>query len=246
VKMGVEPGCLKCKDVIKSPGSQFCGDDCQKDSLKKAPLLLEVPASDPKFDDIANQFKVSWKVGTAPPVHKVYKVINPEKLEKKYDAYKESVEREGNFVKKKKAPGNECRRWHGTQRMCKIGDSARDTTPCKSNACKMCCIIRTSYDVSKSTAGWFGKGIYTSATSSGSNDYIPGPPVGSNWKAMFLNRVVVGKAHILTNLDMTLKGPPNGCNSVVANVNSSVGLAYDELVVYKNEAIRTSWLVVYG
>lgn len=80
---------------------------------------------------------------------------------------------------------------------------------------------------------------------------------------MFLNRVVVGKAHILTDLDQGLKGPPKGCHSVsisnlitcgeclqgmfqvIANVNPAVGLVYDELVVYRNDAIRPSWLVVY-
>lgn len=81
---------------------------------------------------------------------------------------------------------------------------------------------------------------------------------------MFLNRVVVGNAYILNKQQESLKGPPKGFDSVsievvhgwctrsncppqvIANANQSQGLAYDELVVYKNEAIRASWLVIYG
>lgn len=228
-------------------GSQFCSDSCKKNAHKQAPLLLEVYRWDPKFNDIAKQFTTTWKEESqVPPVIKIYKVVNPKKVEEAYEDYKKGVEKQGKFASREMAPGNENRRWHGTERKCNIGDSQNNLTPCNLPGCCVCAILRTSYDVKLSTAGWFGKGIYTTATSSGSNEYVGRSPPGSNYRAMFLNRVVVGNAYILNKQQESLKGPPKGFDSVIANANQSQGLAYDELVVYKNEAIRASWLVIYG
>ncbi|KIO16996.1 hypothetical protein M407DRAFT_33358 [Tulasnella calospora MUT 4182] len=239
--------CLMCRTVPKMSGSQFCSDGCKKNAHKEAPLLLEVYSWDPKFYDIANQFATTWKEESRPPpVMRVYKIVNSKKVEDAYEDYKKAVEKQGKFSARGKAPGNENRRWHGTERKCNIGDSPENLTPCNSSQCFVCCILRMSYDVKLSTTGWFGKGIYTTATSSGSNEYVGRSPPGSNCRAMFLNRVVVGNAYILNKQQESLKGPPKGFDSVIANADQSQGLAYDELVVYKNEAIRASWLVIYG
>ncbi|KAG8901338.1 hypothetical protein FRC00_001934 [Tulasnella sp. 408] len=60
---------------------------------------------------------------------------------------------------------------------------------------------------------------------------------------MFLNRVAVGKGKILTSADNSLRAAPAGFDSIIANPGS--GLNYDELIVYDNNAIRTSWLLLY-
>lgn len=44
--------------------------------------------------------------------------------------------------------GNQCRRWHGSQRDCDIGDQGKADL-CNSGKCSICGIIRTSYQVSK-------------------------------------------------------------------------------------------------
>lgn len=96
-----------------------------------------------------------------------------------------SVEARGQFVAAGRSIGNENRRWHGTRRECTLGDKG-NTQMCGSQTCSLCCIVRTSFDLSlwgKKT-GWgryvfalsqrqrhlmstrFGKGIYTSSTSS--------------------------------------------------------------------------------
>ncbi|KXN81212.1 hypothetical protein AN958_05727 [Leucoagaricus sp. SymC.cos] len=105
---------------------------------------------------------------------------------------------------------------------------------------------RTSYDLKlfgkKTGWGRFGRGIYTSSTSSKSNDYSQND-CKSNLKAIVLNKVVVGKGYKLTHDLTTLTSPPQGYDSVLAERGGS--LNYDELVVYTNDAIRPSFLVMY-
>jgi len=238
VKQGLEPACLFCKKYPRvDDKSHFCGKACQAKATAAAPILLEVPITDPRFTDVAGQFKTAWK-GTAPNVVRVYKIILPQKLLDEYEAYKKTVEARGNFSKRGMQPGNERRRWHGTARACTLGDDPNDLTPCTKTGCRVCAVVRSSYDVKFASGGLFGTGIYSSATSSKSNSYTSSP--ASKYKAMFLNRVVVGKGHILTATQSSLKAPPAGHDSVIANLTN------DELIVYRNDAIRTSWLLIYG
>ncbi|KAF9441198.1 hypothetical protein P691DRAFT_856344 [Macrolepiota fuliginosa MF-IS2] len=105
---------------------------------------------------------------------------------------------------------------------------------------------RTSYDLNlfgkKTGWGRFGRGIYTSSTSSKSNDYSQND-CKSNLKAILLNKVIVGKGYKLTHDLTSLTAPPSGFDSVLAEKGGT--LNYDELVVYANDAIRPSFLVMY-
>ena len=59
-----------------------------------------------------------------------------------------------------RSAGNENRRWHGTRRICNIGDKGH-TQFCSAPTCSLCCIMRSSFDVSlwgKKT-GW-GRCVY--------------------------------------------------------------------------------------
>ena len=84
----------------------------------------------------------------------------------------------------------------------------------------------------------------------------------SEWKAVLLNKVVVGRGCRLKVNNTTLTGPPAGYDSVSAipwslfwwdhilsesQIIGEVGikLNYDEVVVYDNDAIRPSYLVMY-
>lgn len=83
--------------------------------------------------------------------------------------FRTAVEARGQFAAAGRYEGNENRRWHGTRRICNLGDKGH-TQFCSSPSCSLCCIIRTSYDITlwgkKTGWGRFGKGIYTSSTSS--------------------------------------------------------------------------------
>ncbi|KIO17880.1 hypothetical protein M407DRAFT_84532 [Tulasnella calospora MUT 4182] len=151
--------------------------------------------------------------------------------------------------------GNECRRWHGTKRLCTIGDNPTNPTLCAQAGCPMCSILRTSFQVAKTNAynspsnqiaslDRFGKGIYTSSTSSKAYDYASnGGSVASQYSMIMLTNVIVGQGHKLTQDSQGLTAPPAGYHSVLGEVGGS--LNYDELVVYNDDAIRPSWLVVY-
>ncbi|KAF9463918.1 hypothetical protein BDZ94DRAFT_1217414 [Collybia nuda] len=239
--------CLMCRQAAKQPGSHFCGQACADDCEKAGPLLLEVPRNHITFKSVADQFKASWRhTGTTcPPVRRVYKIQARQASLASYNAYRASVEARGQFVAAGRSIGNENRRWHGTRRECTLGDKG-NTKTCSSQTCSLCCIVRTSFDLSlwgkKTGWGRFGKGIYTSSTSSKSNDYSQND-CNSPFKTVLLNKVVVGKGCKMLQDSTSLTAPPAGFDSVLAEKGGS--LNYDELVVYRNDAIRPSFLVVY-
>ena len=148
--------------------------------------------------------------------------------------YSNRVEAKRNFASKNQARGNEKRRWHGTTRKCRVGDKGV-TTFCSNSSCALCCIMRSSFDLlffaKKTGRGRFGAGIYTSSTSSKfvpcSSVTVELPSNGfdradtyskndctSNWKAMLLNNVVVGRGCKMTFDNATLTKPPAGYDSV--------------------------------
>lgn len=163
--------------------------------------------------------------------------INHRRSLKLIDAhyYSDEVEAIGNFSSQNRSRGNENRRWHGTVRKCNLGDQGQ-TKLCADAACFLCGIIKTSFDITFSARNpkfkRFGVGIYTSATSS---KFVPNPSSvselqpnslflragdysvngrPSNWKAMLLNKVVVGKGYKTKVDNVTLTQPPDGFDSV--------------------------------
>nr|GAT47414.1 predicted protein [Mycena chlorophos] len=239
--------CLMCKQAAKLPQSHFCSSKCADDAEKSGPMLLEVPVGHVTFKSVADQFKASWRHTNkyCPPVRRVYKIVSTQASMTSYKAYQATVEKAGNFASTGRSAGNENRRWHGTKRECNIGDKGQ-TQLCQSTKCSLCCIIKSSFDISLwgTKTGWgrFGKGLYTSSTSSKSNDYSHND-CSSNLKAILLNKVIVGRGCKLTHDNTSLTAPPTGYDSVLAEKGGS--LNYDELVVYTNDAIRPSFLVMY-
>ncbi|KAF9001573.1 hypothetical protein BDQ17DRAFT_1391048 [Cyathus striatus] len=239
--------CLMCLQAPKLANSHFCSQKCADDAEKKGPMILEVPFGHVTFKSVSDQFKASWRhVGTmCPTVRHVYKIISPQPCLVSYNAYRATVESRGQFVAAGRSAGNENRRWHGTRRECNLGDKGH-TQFCSSPSCSLCCIVRTSYNLSlwgkKTGWGRFGKGIYTSSTSSKSNDYSHND-CKSHLKSILLNKVVVGKGCKMLQDNTSLTAPPAGYDSVLAEKGGS--LNYDELVVYTNDAIRPSFLVMY-
>lgn len=244
--LGIE-ACLVCRKSRRQPQSHFCSQVCENDAVSKGPTLLKVPRDHTTFKSVADQFKVSWKHSTsAPTVRRVYKVVAQTSAISQYNSYKAAVEARGKHAAAGRPPGNENRRWHGTMRECNLGDKGQEQF-CTSTSCSLCCILKTSYNLGlfgkKTGWGRFGRGIYTSATSSKSNDYVTNGS-SSQLQAMLLNKVVVGKGCKMTHDNTTLTAPPAGYDSVLAEVGGN--LNYDELVVYNNDAIRPSYLVLYS
>ncbi|KAF7341446.1 PARP catalytic domain-containing protein [Mycena venus] len=250
--------CLMCKQAPKQQQSHFCDAACAKNAENKGPMILEIPAGHVTFKSVADQFKVfpplvnkfvlttiqvSWRhIGkNCPPVRRVYKIVATQATQASYKAYQTMVENAGHFIASGRSPGNENRRWHGTRRECNLGDNGH-TQFCASTKCSLCCIIKSSFDINHGGAGMFGKGIYTSSTSSKSDDYAHNQ-CSSSFKAILLNKVIVGKGCKLTQYDVSLSAPPAGYDSVLGEPGGI--LNHDELVVYTNDAIRPSFLVIY-
>ncbi|KAK2460256.1 hypothetical protein APHAL10511_007645 [Amanita phalloides] len=240
--------CLMCHQATKMANSHFCSQTCTDDAEQSAPMILDVPQGHSTFKSVADQFRSSWRHGTTcPPVKHVYKILGSQASITAYNAYRNAVEARGQFVATGRSAGNENRRWHGTTRECTLGDKGQ-TQFCSSTTCSLCCIVKSSYDLSlfgkKTGWGRFGKGIYTSSTSSKSNDYSRNASsCNSPLKAILLNKVIVGRGCKMLQDSTSLTAPPNGYDSVLAEKGGS--LNYDELVVYTNDAIRPSFLVVY-
>ncbi|KAL1740194.1 hypothetical protein HDZ31DRAFT_47990, partial [Schizophyllum fasciatum] len=240
--------CLLCRKNGTDRVSAYCGRACRDTALDKGPLVLQVPVDHDRFRSVARQFQDSWKHGTpTPPVRQIYFIQPPRKVVDQYKEYREDVESRGHFTAQKLTKGNEHRRWHGTKRQCRLGDDGQ-TQLCDIEKCALCSIIRTSFDLSffMDRTGWgrFGKGLYTSSTSSKANDYSAN--VGdtpSLWKAVLLTKVVVGRGHKMLYNKPDMTAPPAGHDSVLAEVGGN--LNYDELVVYRNEAIKPAYLVIY-
>lgn len=242
----VKNGCLLCGKAVKK--GHFCSQACTSKAEKKAPALLEVPQGHDTFKSVTDQFKASWRHQTAcPTVRRIYKVIGHPSSIARYETYRSQVEARGNFVAAGRSAGNENRRWHGTTRECLLGDNG-NCNLCTSPSCSLCGILRTSYSLSlfgkKTGWGRFGAGIYTSSTSSKSNDYSNNLKP-SNLKAILLNKVVVGKGYKMMQDNTRMTAPPTGYDSVLAEVVIGGSLNYDELVCYTENAIRPSYLVMY-
>ncbi|KAG8903397.1 hypothetical protein FRB99_003354 [Tulasnella sp. 403] len=234
VKKGIDPACLYCKKLPKTFRKHFCGQKCEAQALAKAPLLLEVPQNDPKWQDITKQFAATWTSANPPTIAKIYKVLNSKTTEDAFQAYRKTVEAKGNYTAQGKPAGNENRRWHGTVRECTIGDNPNNLTTCQSTTCRLCSIIKGSFNISYAANGSYGRGIYSSYYSSVSHGYTRAGTVGSPYRAMFLTRVVTGKEQIGGS------SPGAGYDSVAADAK------HRELIVYRNDAIAPSWLVLYS
>ncbi|GJE95772.1 hypothetical protein PsYK624_119590 [Phanerochaete sordida] len=240
--------CLLCgghpKFEIDGKLSDFCSARCRDDVYESTPVLLEIPSSHEEFREIAALFREKWlhppteKKPLPGDVVKIYKVYSRKNHVARFRAYKE-------------LKGNPRRRWHGTTRRCCIGDDNADF--CTDEQCAMCGILKNSFLVDKAKtpgkpdgghSGFqrFGMGIYTSATSSKSYDYIK-EYGGSPYHAMILSEVIMGKACKVTHKDHSLTEAPPGYDSVVGEPNLTVN--YDEAVVYTDDAARPEYLLIF-
>jgi len=142
--------------------------------------------------------------------------------------------------------GNTRRRFHGTIRQCTLGDDEDKSALCNMTSCSLCSIIQRSFELARAgeniNFARFGAGIYTSATSSKANDYSTSTTSSNN--AMLLNDVVMGKGIKLERTDTSLTKPPQGYDSVIGEPGGD--LNYDEAVVYDQDAIVPSFLIIYS
>ncbi|KAF9785537.1 hypothetical protein BJ322DRAFT_1063723 [Thelephora terrestris] len=148
---------------------------------------------------------------------------------------------------KGKSDGNERILWHGARRSCHMGERG-NVNPCMIPRCSLCSIIRGSFDVGKigtdTPGGRFGNGIYTFTKASKASEHsVNDKNVVTPWVPLLLSKVAAGHECVMRHDNTTLTAPPQGYDSVIGEVRGR--LNYDELVVYTNDAIRPTWLVMY-
>jgi len=245
VRSGMADACLFCKEmptvVVGEKLSDFCSKRCSAAALSKAPTILEIPSTNESYQSVQKQFTEQWKHPTqVPAVIKIWRIYGEQSVLDQFFRYQLEVERRTDL------PGaNTRRRFHGTIRACRLGDTSTDGALCRLSTCNMCSIIRSSFQLAlvgkRTNFGRFGAGIYTSATSSKANDYYSGSASAN--RAMLLNDVVMGNTIKLTTSNASLTKPPAGYDSVIGEPGGD--LNYDESIVYSNDAIRASFLIIY-
>lgn len=240
--------CLICGAKPQHQRALICSMACDEKVRLRGHKIMRIPYDHASHKSIVNQFESSWRhTGKkCPAVKHVYLIVSPKLVVDRYEAYRERVEARGNFAATGRSAGNENRRWHGTRRECDLGEDGQ-TEPCTLPTCSLCKIVRESFDLRffKGRTGWgrFGRGIYTSSTSSKSDDYACDATAQSSLKSMILAKVVVGRGCKMRYDDTTLTAPPLGYDSVLGEKGAR--LNYDEVVVYSNEAIRPAYLILY-
>jgi len=185
------------------------------------PYLREIPAGHTTFSEVVQGFQKSWKSGVCPRVKKLYNIMI-------------NLSSEDAYVRYRSTHGNECSRYHGTERSCQLGEDGY-TIPCTSQGCKACSIIRTSFQVSLARGNRaFGQGVYTSSASNKSANY-------SRSGVMFVTKVVLGNVYTVSDFGQ-VSSCPSGYQSVVLKGHNK----WNETVVYTNDAIRPVYLIIYG
>ncbi|KAE9399604.1 ADP-ribosylation [Gymnopus androsaceus JB14] len=229
---------------------------------KRYARILPLESSDPKFAQVEKLFLKGWCHPNKPKqdIRAVFKVLSSDESLELYTNYKSQVQA-FNLLSRFKKGANEQLYFHGTRRSCALGQDSNKVLLCNSPECVLCSIIRGSFDVGKcgkslqrsSIFDSFGTGIYTTACSSKADDYYSvgqsrqqyaGSKTASrNSRVLLLNRVVVGRPHNRRHNATHMNQPPSGHHSVVGL--PGVDLNYEETVVYRNDAIRPAYLVVY-
>jgi hypothetical protein len=62
---------------------------------------------------------------------------------------------------------------------------------------------------------------------------------------MFLSKVIVGEGKILKTNSPLLTAPPDNCDSVLGEADPNGNLLFDEVVVYRDEAVIPAFIIIY-
>jgi len=223
--------CLMCWSAAQQNSSEFCSTSCQEAAQDKGPILLEALRGHVTFQEISNLFKNTWKTsGLCPEVLRVYKIVENKSHATAYGKFRKA------HVK-----SNEERRWHGTSCECDVGNPDREDI-CDSLECQLCQTISHSFDISK-----FDSGVHTSKTSSQSNIHSGDE---STEKMMLLTDVCYGEQISLERDEFRSIGPGGvkdfDTAQIIRSSSGGPSSSMDDVVVWKKDAIRPSYLIFYG
>lgn len=201
-------------------------------------FLIKLEKSSKRYKQIGQKFRTKWckMKGNCPKVSSVFAIINPV-IEDAFLAYRQSLPSKCSGVKMY---------FHGTSLSCDRLEQLH--TLCGKYDCGICGIAKNGFvynKIRRNRFQRFGPAFYLAPNSSKSNDYSS-KPHNVPYKAMLLCEVAAGKKHT-AQFNMTyLDNPPNGCHTVYGKSSMDGTLNYDEIVIFKAEAICPRYIILYG
>ncbi|KAF9061126.1 hypothetical protein BDP27DRAFT_1385423 [Rhodocollybia butyracea] len=248
------PGTIFCKLIFFAPMivDEFSLRHPDNLPRRRYSRILPLESSDPQCIQVERLFLKGWRHlnKPKPTIRAIYKILSSDQSLEVYARYKSQVQTI-NLLSKFNKGANEQLCFHGTKRLCLLGENNSKVFPCESSECSLCCIIQGSFDVAKCGNAHsfrrFGAGIYTTSCSSIQQHSASNSALNTNLRVLLVSRVVVGKPHNRRHNATHMNQPPTGHHSVCDVVGlPGVDLNYEETVVYRNDAIRPAYLVVYG
>ncbi|EEU41367.1 uncharacterized protein NECHADRAFT_83366 [Fusarium vanettenii 77-13-4] len=241
--------CLQCGYYAKDPAHTFCDKHCARDAANNAPSLIKIPRDHVMYNNAASAFYGGWN-GTPPPIRTIYLVTWTQESRNEFEAYRDKIESDEDFIAMGKYAGNERKRFRGAERACTIGENG-NVTMCYNGDCKLCETLREGFrsylDLKRSTGYHgtrLGPGLYSTCDTSKAAKYAINK-VPSNVHALMLCRVVIGHPYVTEREMPHLQQPPPGFNSVYARPGPSSHFNTDETVVYTSRAMRPAYLIIY-
>ncbi|CAM6100638.1 unnamed protein product [Calypogeia fissa] len=170
--------------------------------------IIQIAEGDSVRVQLVAQFNKVWRKPSRPGrVLRVFRVYNPGWRILEFNRHRQQLQ----------SSGNEVPRYHGTTLLCDLGSGAKNSKLCGDERCHLCSILRTGFKTGKARDTWqrFGKGIYTTATSGKSDDYICS---NSSQRAVLVCLVLAGNVFRTQTNMPTLTAPQQGYDSVSGDV----------------------------
>ncbi|CAM9464495.1 unnamed protein product [Ectocarpus sp. 12 AP-2014] len=189
----------------------------------------------PDCTRLGADFYPGWEAPGGVAIVRMFRITVPESVRQKHLNY---VRRLGNVVQ----------RFHGTscRSSCNFILDPKNAAPCGQQGCNLCNICLQGFKLGK-TSTRFGPGVYFSKAATKASSYALGTEKKENGKKLrciFVADVAKGRAYTTKKKGFDAsRYPPVGHDSVQGEVGK--GLAFEELVVYKEEAALPTHLVVY-
>lgn len=183
------------------------------------------------FAKVSDIFQRKWdtRKGNYPAIDCILSITNSS-VRNQWDTYRSALQ-----------STNVEEHFHGTILSCNI---VRTRQLCLNPKCGICGISKTGFDPMRIGSHVdfqrFGYGFYLAPNSSKCHDYTEG---SNDVRAMLLCEVCPGNKFERTTKDPKLTAPPRGYDSVYGK--TGVELNYEEITVYKSEAILPKYIIVY-
>ena len=204
--------------------------------------FVHVKSSSKEFKKVKEMFDNTWcsKKGRRPTISTALAIVNPA-VERAFDTYKNSLP--SLYVRSEMY-------FHGTRLSCRIDEFQ---TPCNIAECSVCSIAKHGFRnicIRRDGFQRFGCGFYLAPNSSKSRDYCSkfAYGVGVDYTAMLLCEVAPGNKYFLQHSVTALQGPPEGYHSVYGKSKFLFiqgDLNYDEIVVFKPEAVCPRYVLLF-